>query len=470
MQAQVDLRNINFEGKVHDERGKGIPNVSVTDGYNIVRTDANGRYKLLSNATAEYIYISIPSGYEVPMKNNAPLFFHKVPKEYKEKQVFNFELTKSKKDDNKHVMVVWSDSQVYYEEELTQLQEAVDDLKNLIAKDYPKTPVFGLVPGDMIGWIKDADKLYPPIKQKIAATGIPFFYAVGNHDMDADDRSEFYAKTTYKKYFGPNYYSFNRGRIHYIVLDNVFYTARNNASIGYLDDKQMDWLEQDLKTVAEGSTLIVTMHIPTFSPDSRRGEPHKDQMHRVLQNREPLYKLLEPYNVHIFSGHEHYVENYQLKENLFEHVHTTLSGLFWMAPWSWDGSPCGYAVYEIDGNDIRWYSKSVGKDKDHQFNAYPIGYNEQKPNAVTANVWNYDPAWRVYWYENGVKMGEMEQFTGYDFSIVDYVNKNQSGFKHKGIGAAPTEHMFYAVPKSTESSIMIVVIDRFGNIYSKIVQ
>lgn len=469
-QAQVDLRNINFEGRVYDSKGKGIPDVSVTDGYNIVRTNAKGEYKLLSNATAEYIYISIPSGYEIPMENDTPLFFHKIPKEYKEKQIFDFKLTKSKRNDDKHVAVVWSDPQIYYADELVQMQEAVDDLKKLVKEEYSKTSVFGIVPGDMIGWIKDADELYPSIKQTIAATGIPFFYAVGNHDIDDNGRSESYSKTTYKKYFGPNYYSFNRGKIHYVVLDNVFYTARNNASIGYLDDRQLDWLEQDLKTVPEGSTVIITMHIPTYSPDSRRGEAHKDQMHRVLQNREPLYKLLAPYNVHIFSGHEHYIENYQLKDNIFEHVHTTLSGLFWMAPWSWDGSPRGYAVYEIEGDDVKWYSKSVGKDRDHQFNAYPIGANEQKPNAITANVWNYDPAWKVYWYEDGVKMGEMEKFTGYDTSIVDYVNKNQAGFKHKGIGAAPTEHLFYAVPKSEESIIKVEVIDRFGNIYSKIIE
>lgn len=124
----------------------------------------------------------------------------------------------------------------------------------------------------------------------------------------------------------------------------------------------------------------------------------------------------------------------------------------------------------IDGNNIKWYSKSVGEDKDHQFNAYPIGTNEQKPNAITANVWNYDPAWKVYWYENGVKMGEMKQFTGYDTSIVNYVNKHQSGFKHKGIGAAPAEHMFYAVPQSAESIIKIEVVDRFGNMYSQIIE
>lgn len=466
--AQVDLRNIILKGRVFDSEGSALTNVSVTDGYNIVQTNTKGEYELLSNGSAEYVYISIPSGYEIPMKDQVPLFFHSIPQEYEEKYVFDFELRRLPVDDNQHVSVVWSDPQVYYEEELEELQLAVDDLKDLINTDYRNVAIHGIVPGDMIGWIKDADKLFPAIKNTIANTDIPFFYAVGNHDMDATSRSNLLSKVTYKKYFGPNYYSFNRGRIHYIVLDNVFYTARNNASIGYLDDQQMDWLEQDLATIPHGSTVIVTMHIPSYSPEARRNEVHKEQMHRVLQNREPLYKMLEPYNVHIFSGHEHYLENYQIKENIFEHVHTTLSGLFWMAPWSWDGSPRGYTVYEIDGDEVKWYFKAVGKDKNHQFNVYAVGANKQKANAITVNVWNYDPAWKVYWYENDELMGEMTPFTGYDSSIVDYVTQHQSSFKHKGIGAAPTEHMFYAIPKLPDSVIRIEVIDRFGSKYIEV--
>ena len=31
--------------------------------------------------------------------------------------------------------------------------------------------------------------------------------------------------------FGPTYYSFDRGRVHYVVLDNVFYLSR--GYVGY---------------------------------------------------------------------------------------------------------------------------------------------------------------------------------------------------------------------------------------------
>ncbi len=58
----------------------------------------------------------------------------------------------------------------------------------------------------------------------------------------------------------------------------------------------------------------------------------------------------------------------------------------------WDDSPHGYTVYEIDREDVKWYSKSVGKNRNHQFNAYPVGASDQKPDAVPTNVWNYDTA------------------------------------------------------------------------------
>ena len=207
------------------------------------------------------------------------------------------------------------------------------------------------------------------------------------------------------------------------------------------------------------------MHIPTYSPDARNGAFHKEQMNKVLQNRSAFYKMLEPFNVHLFSGHEHYTENYEINKTIFEHVHTSLGGFFWMAPWSWDGSLRGYGVYEVDGDNVEWYFKPIGKSKEHQFNVYPVGSNSHKEEAIVVNVWNYDPSWKIYWYEDGVKMGEMEQFRGYDSSIYNYVNKNKENFNHPGIGYALTDHLFFAIPKVKSRSIKVKVVDRFGNVY-----
>src|SRR3954449_10543566 len=63
--GKKDLENLTIKGQVHDN-GKPIPGVAVTDGFNITTTDKKGNYELLSNNTAEFVYISVPSGYAIP--------------------------------------------------------------------------------------------------------------------------------------------------------------------------------------------------------------------------------------------------------------------------------------------------------------------------------------------------------------------------------------------------------------------
>lgn len=87
-----------------------------------------------------------------------------------------------------------------------------------------------------------------------------------------------------------------------------------------------------MKQVTPGSTVVVAMHIPTYSREARRKEWGKESTMKVMNNRSHLYELLKPYNTHIMSGHEHYNENYVLADNLYEHVHAPLSTLFGKLP------------------------------------------------------------------------------------------------------------------------------------------
>lgn len=174
--------------------------------------------------------------------------------------------------------------------------------------------------------------------------------------------------------------------------------------------------------------------------------------------------MLEPYNAHILSAHEHYNENYTPEPHLFEHVHAPLSTLFWQTPWSMDGIPAGYGVYEFDGDGLTWYYKAADHPRSRQFTAYGVGEDRRRPDAVTVNVWNWDPAWQVVWYENGEPRGPMTRYTGYDASIYDYVARYSEHFKHKNIGADRTEHLFYALPASPDAHIRVEVRDRFGRL------
>lgn len=457
LNAQTDIRNILFSGKVHDGN-TGITGVAVTDGINITYTDAKGQYKLLSSASAEFVYITIPSGYDIPMKSNIPDFYVPVTDKSASKQTISFELKKSSRDDYRHTMIAWADPQVYYEEELPLAANAAKDAAALAQQS--DGPVYGVVCGDIVG---DHPEHYDAIKKMLADTRVPFFFAPGNHDMTLDVRSDDLSKATYKKTFGPDYYSFNRGKIHYVVLDDVFYVGRAYWYIAYLPEKQLAWLQQDLANVPAGSTVAIILHIPTSS----RGTQPQENMLNVLQNRQHLHEMLKPYNAHIFSGHMHYNDNFVITDSLYEHVHAAVCAEFWQTPQCSDGTPQGYGVYEINGDKIQWYYKSIGYDKDFQFRAFPVGGNPEKPTAVTVNVWNYDPQWKVNWYENGMLKGEMTQYSGHDPYATDYIVKNKHKFRYDWISTGETGHLFFAEPASPDDRIKIEVIDRFGKKYIK---
>ena len=447
--------HIKFSGQVCDGK-QGISGVAVTDGYNVTYTDRKGMYTLISDTIVEFVYMSLPSGYDIPLSEGIPCFYVPVTDKTSPKQTINFKLKKSDRDDTRHTMLVWADTQIAFAEELLFLAAATEDAK--ILAESMGCPVYGVVCGDMVA---DKPVFYKDIKHMLGATDIPFFFLPGNHDITFGVRSEELAKADYKNTFGPNYYSFNRGKVHYIVLDNIFYSGNKSVILTYLHERQLRWLERDLASVAPGSLVIVMLHVPTsYNEDLRQ-----DGIRNVLQNRTHLHEILKPYNVHIFSGHTHYNENFVIRDNLYEHVHGAVCGLFWQTPYCSDGAPLGYGVYEVDSDYLTWYYKGVGLPKNFQFRAYPAGFNPEKPTAVTVNVWNYDPEWKVQWLENGIPKGNMAQYNGHDPEVVSYIIHNKDKMRNPLLGSMPTNHLFYAEPTSSDAEITIEVTDRFGNKY-----
>jgi hypothetical protein len=439
----TDLSAITLKGKVHS-KGKGIAGVAVTDGINITQTDKNGRYELESNATAAFVYISVPSGYAFPEKKGIAAYYRPIPKGAG--TVNNdFELTKLEADDRKHNFVVW-----------------VPDLQALV-KSYPKETLFhGIGCGDLV-W--DHFELFEDYKRAVELSGIPFYNVIGNHDMDLDARSDDQSANTFKQQFGPTYYSFNRGDIHYVVLDDVFFIGAAKKYIGYITENQLQWLEQDLALVKPGSTVVVSLHIPTFTGASRRANK-EEEPGGVVANRKHLYKLLSPFKVHIMSGHTHFNDNWE-EGDMMEHNHGTVCGAWWTGPICGDGTPAGYGVYEVDGSDIKWYYKSTGLAKEKQLRVYDKGRIKESPDEISANVWNWDNKWKVEWYEDGVLKGEMERRVAYDPWAVELYAGPQLPKKHKFVEPTLTDHMFFAKPSPEAKKITVKATDRFGNVYEE---
>lgn len=264
--------------------------------------------------------------------------------------------------------------------------------------------------------------------------------------MTYGGRTYEYSYQTYEDYFGPIYYSFNKGKIHYIVLNNNFYVNRDFQYIGYIDERTFVWLEKDLSYVSFDTPVILIAHIPISLTKEL-------QWNKLLQdetsNAAGLFDILRGYKAHIISGHWHTNTNICYNDSLMEHNVAAVCGSWWKKSVCMDGTPAGYGVFEVDGTDVRWVYKSVGYPVEYQFKVYPQGVCKEYPSDFIANVWNWDDEWKVEWYENGKYVGAMERYTG------------------KAPDAGNTEHLFHATPMNPQAEIMVRVTDRFGNVYEQ---
>lgn len=457
--VKKNISNITLNGKVLS-KGTGIAGVAVTDGYNITLTDKNGNYELLSNNTAEFVYISIPPGYHFTNDKGIAKFYVPIAGSSNNFKA-DFELEKLAADDKQHCFVVWADTQMISEKDVELLKsQSVPDLKQLVAT-YPKETLFhGIGCGDLV-W--DKFELFDGYKQAIESTGVTFFNVIGNHDMDLDARTDELSAKTYKKLFGPTYYSFNRGDIHYVVLDDVFFIGTAKQYIGYITENQLQWLEQDLQHVKPGTTVVVSLHIPTNTGAARRNNKEAE-LGSVVANRKQLYKILAPYKVHIMSGHTHFNDTWE-EDNIMEHNHGTVCGAWWTGPVCGDGTPNGYGVYEVNSSDIKWHYKSTGMPKTNQLRLYRKGKSKEWPDEIVANVWNWDLKWKVEWLEDGVHKGSMEQRVALDPLAVELYAGPELPKKHKFVDPTLADHIFFAKPSANAKQVEVKVTDRFGNIY-----
>lgn len=436
--------------------GRAVSGVVVTDGVNSVETDARGRYLFKLADDSRFVYISTPSNYVTKTDNGVSRFYYKIDPS---RGVYDFELTRKSADDTKHGFVAVADAQVWHQKEFALLQSAADDIRQTIAS-HEGVPFHGIGCGDIVS---NDHSFYDRYNNVMTSSGATFFNAMGNHDMVNYGRSFETSQSKFEQTFGPSYYSFNVGKVHYVVLNNNFYVGRDYFYIGYLPERQMAWLERDLGYVEPGSTVVVCLHIPTSCTPEDRKRFEYATSGLVTANHRGLYKILEPYNAHIVSGHTHTMFNQQISPRLYEHVTAAVSGAWWQGSLCTDGTPCGYGVYMVDGDSISWYYKSTGFPKEYQFQLYDGREYPEFKGYVVANVWNSDPAWRVELYRNGAFKGKMEQFKAYD-PKARIMYSNTEKLDHKWIYPSESDHFYRVAVADDDTDLEVVATDRFGNV------
>ncbi len=423
---------------------KGIANVVISDGYSVVITDDKGKYVIETHEKATNIFLSTPAGYAFKTDYQVARQYEKIGSRNK----YDFNLISLKKADHIHNFIIWADPQVKNKSDVKQMMEtSVPDVQDLVKSLGKDALVHGICVGDIV-W--DNHALFDDYNEAVAEMGIPFFQALGNHDMDyrmgGDDTSD----VTFKEIYGPTYYSFNRGKAHYVVLDDVRYLGVDRTYDGYISEEQLSWLEKDLKYVQKDNLLILNLHIP---------------VHNGVKNKEELYKVLEGFqNVHIMSGHTHYNVNV-IKNGIYEHNHGTVCGAWWTGPICGDGAPRGYGVYEVKGTELTWYYKGTGLAKDTQMNLYVEKLTNQM--RIIANVWNYDPDWKVEYFLDDKAMGPLASQKGFDPMAVKLYKGDNLPLGRTFAEPKKTDHLFMTHFDPSIKNVRVEVTDRFGHKYTK---
>ncbi len=469
-------------GRVTDTKGNAVVGCVVSDGKQCVATNSEGYYAMKSDMTeTRFVQISIPAEYKLPHRKSVVQMFRRIPRSLQAASA-NFRLERRTESTDKYTVVMIGDPQMRglgIDGSGERYRDAVlPDIEQL--KSTTTGEFFGINLGDLVyNWMAGYDD-YMNISAEIS---YPMCHIIGNHDYDQWTILEGKLGTPYfEEYISPTYYSFTIGKIHYVMVNSIEY-SREDATKHYksgLDDTQMQWLEEDLKYIPKDYTIVICGHAQLFK---KKGNSPRGSHGMYNVNYERYTNLLKQYKrVYSWSGHYHTNHGYDYagKEGFENMGHisaiavarcngTLRSNL----ELDNDGTPNGYMVVNVDGENIDWYYKTVGKDRSYQMRAYSP--TRTGDGFVKVNIWNYTQGYwsNVEWWENGHKVGEFEKFAEPD---LDYLQIHATRLTHlKGTAAKyavpnNSDYMFRIKPSEGVRSGEIRVTDNFGNVYTQQVE
>lgn len=460
IQAMAQGSMLKFSGKVAERSGKGIAGVVVNDGVHFVKTDERGQWALVSDtAVSKYVSISVPANCQLPQGDGLASGFYVSARQLAAGNGrHDFVLDKRKSASDRFYYIAVSDPQVRNDSDMKRWkQETVPDLVKTIDSLKAKREVVGMTLGDLVF---DNMDLYGEYRNSLKNTGATFFQCIGNHDFDKRYQdlhnmaleTPVYGEMVYGKYFGPTDYSFNIGKAHVVTMKDLNYVSHKRY-IEALTGQQLEWLKNDLSYVPKGSLVILNIHAPAWNKVAGAGN---------VRNAAELAEALDGYNVHVFSGHTHFSQNNEVSPNLYEHNIGAACGTWWAGWVNQCGSPNGYMVVDVDGDALRWHYKGTRRDMSYQFRLYGKGQFSTQSSFVVANVWDWDSACKVVWYQDGKPMGEMERFVDAD--------EEAAKLKKKRSDAVPTGHLFRAMPSDGAKEVKVEFRNRFGEVYTQTIK
>lgn len=389
--AGLVFEDLNGDGRRQPGEA-GIPGVLVSNGLDVVRTDADGGYEIALRDDMD-LFVVQPSGWRVPVDaRNVPQFsyvhkpggspgpfrFGGLPDTGPAPERVNFPLRRAHGDSRRFTCAAIGDSQTYSNFELDQFRDSA--IADLLARDAGENDCM-LYLGDVVG---DDLGLLERLFEVGSAVGLPQWAVAGNHDVDFDAPHDAHSLDTWRRVWGPAYFAFEIGRVLFVGLDNVVYpcgvedtslpgrdvctTGRNPTYNARVTGTQMRWLENLLRETPDDRLVVFAHHIPFVSYTSADSPIHQ------TDNANDIFELVAGREALSLSGHTHTLENHDPGQHFegwqemvgvgplpFRHIVAgAASGRWWQGDFGVDGDamaitglgePKGLLMIDFDGVD-----------------------------------------------------------------------------------------------------------------------
>ncbi len=240
----LSLTSFAYSGRVYvdknasgsfDKNDTPLPGVVVTDGRNTVRTGKDGRFTLPGYERTNFITVTTPAGYRID-RPYLPVATSQ--------QAYDFALTlceATAHDD--HAFIQITDTEIHNR---GVAMDWVDYLKTYITTERP---AFLIHTGD-ICYENGLRSHIQVVNNK--TMGCPVYYCIGNHDLTKGD----YGEQLFESLYGPTWYSFDVGNVHYVITP----MTGGDHRPGYTQAEVYEWLKNDLAMKDPGKQLVIFNH------------------------------------------------------------------------------------------------------------------------------------------------------------------------------------------------------------------
>jgi hypothetical protein len=425
-----------------DDGEERLDGVRVSNMSGFTRTDEAGTFTISVEAPG-IVFAVKPPGYQFPLQENGvPAFYYL---HYPEGTPASADLKydgvaptgpapdtlffpmRATDEEGETVANVVGDPQIPRPVENTFFRN--DVMPDLLATDAD----FSLFLGD----IADNDlRIFPHFERSVKLLDQPLYMAFGNHDVNFRADGNARRAETYRAHFGPDYYSFNYGASHFVVLNDVDYEGWNEEQgkrgsyYGRIGEEQMEWFKKDIAGVEPGRPVYLVTHIP---------------LHPRFFDVENLAAVLdvveEREQVAALSGHLHgfmswpYDENPSWEgadEDARGYSLGATSGAWWTGPFAsdsipaataTDGTPNGFFRFTFDAVGYTYDFIPAGEPRDFQLRvSAPHNYVVQDArgrDSLVVNVFAGDERATVTArFDDRAAVDTLRQFTGRDPFVV----------------------------------------------------